>query len=109
MVSVNIYYLLFSKGYQERNLSLKDADEENILLVNELTDMNRSKVPFVKMSFLNNAKLLLSAREKILNSFKSKILTKKILDDTPFLEQTFGPTPDLTVFDISKRTKAKTT
>ena len=77
MVSVNTHCLLFFKGYHERNLSLEDADEENISLVNELRGMNRNKAPFEKMSFLSNAKLLLSAREKILNSFESKILPKK--------------------------------
>ena len=90
-------------------MSLEDADRENISLVNELRSMNRIKVPLEKISFLSNAKLILSAREKILNSFKSKILPKKNVDNTAFIEETLDPTPDLTVFDTSKQTKAQTT
>ena len=51
MVSVNTHCLLFFKGYHERNLSLEDADEENISLVNELRGMNRNKAPFEKCPF----------------------------------------------------------
>ena len=48
-----------------------------------------------KLLFLKNTGFLLSAREKILNNFKSKIFSTKNLESKP----------EPTVFDIPKHTK----
>ena len=63
----NIYiyiYIYFSK------YSLKDADKEQIKLLNILKSLNESVKTVEKRSFLNNIGLFLSAREKILNNFR---------------------------------------
>ena len=41
--------------------------------VNELKDIDKGKIPAEKQFSLKNAALFCSAREKILNKFKSKI------------------------------------
>ena len=61
--------------------------------------MNRGKISLQKKSFLNNLDLFLSAREKILNNFKSKIFPIKNLGENPTTE----PTPESMVFDIKLR------
>ena len=54
-------------------MTLKDADEEQSKLVNKF-----------KSTFLNNVGFFLSAREKILNNFESKIfLIKNLNNPTP--------------------------
>ena len=58
------------------------------------------KLSFQKISFLENAGLLLNAREKNINNFKSKIFPTKNPDKTPLSE----PTPD-PVFVTPKLTK----
>ena len=55
---------------QKRNLSLKNTDELQIQIANELKDMVKGKMTVEERPFLQNAWLLLSAREKILNNFK---------------------------------------
>ena len=55
---------------QKRNLSLKNTDELQIQIANELKDMVKGKMTVEERPFLQNAGLLLSAREKILNNFK---------------------------------------
>ena len=57
-------YIYFSK------YSLKDADKEQIKLLNILKSLNESVKTVEKRSFLNNIGLFLSAREKILNNFR---------------------------------------
>ena len=59
--------IAFLRDIPKGNLSIKDADKEQIQIANELKDMGKSKMPGEKKSFLKNAGLLLNAREKILN------------------------------------------
>ena len=73
------------------NLSLEDADKEQIQLANELNDMSKGKIPIEKGLFLKNAKLVISERENILNNFKDKIFLKKNPEPEP--EQTVLATP----------------
>ena len=72
-------------------MSLKDADEEQVHIVIELKDMGKGKMPAEKRSFSKNARLLLCAKEEIVNNFKSKIFITKILEPTP--EQKVFATP----------------
>ena len=62
-----------------------------------------------KRSFLNNDRLFLSAKERVLNSFKSNIFPTKIPDKVPTPNATPDPTPDPTpkpiVFCTPKPTK----
>ena len=58
---------VFLRHIHDGNLSLKDANEEQGLLANELKDMG--KMPVKKNIFLKNAGLIFSVREKILNNF----------------------------------------
>ena len=48
----------------EENLSLQDADEEQIQLINELKNVNKGRIPVEKRYFVNHAWLYLSVREK---------------------------------------------
>ena len=43
-----------------------------IKLVNKLRDIGKGKTPVEKRSFLNNARLFLGAKEKILITLKAK-------------------------------------
>ena len=68
---------VFLRDIHERNLSLKDADIKQNHLINELRNIQKSKIAVEETSFLKNS-LFISTREKILNNFKGKIfLTKK--------------------------------
>ena len=67
----------FLRDIHERNLSLKNADKDEIQKAIELKDTSKGKMPVKKIYFLKLARLPLSAREKILNSFKSKIFPTK--------------------------------
>ena len=68
---------VFQRDIHEGNLSLKDADIKQNHLINELRNMQKSKIAVEEISFLKNS-LFISTREKILNNFKDKIfLTKK--------------------------------
>ena len=77
-------------------MSLEVADEEQSKLVSKLSDIARGKIPVEKKSFLNNVILFLSAREKILNNFRSNIFSTKKLDKTLTPELTPDPTPEHT-------------
>ena len=58
----------------------------------------------IKKPFIKNVAIFLDAREKILNSFKSKRFPITNLGKTPTPE----PNTDPTVFDAPKPTKAQT-
>ena len=83
-------------------MSLKDGDEEQIQLVNELKGMGKGKRPVKKRCFLKNAELFLSVREKILNNFKSKIFSIKNSSQIPTLEPAVFDTPIPTKRQINK-------
>ena len=74
---------VFLRHIHDGNLSLKDANEEQGLLANELKDMG--KMPVKKNIFLKNAGLIFSVREKILNNFWGNIYPRKTLDKIQYL------------------------
>ena len=82
-------------------MSLKDGDEEQIQLVNELKGMGKGKRPVKKRCFFKNAESFLSVREKILNNFKSKIFSIKNSNQIPTLDPALEPA----VFDTPNPTK----
>ena len=90
----------FLTAKQKWNLTLKDLNENQSNLFNELKSIDKGK-KLVKRSFQNNIELFRSAREKILK-FKSKIFPIKYLEKTliPISaskpELTPDPTPDST-------------
>ena len=67
---------VFLRDIHEGNLSLKDADIKQNHLINELRNMQKSKIAVEEISFLKNS-LFISTREKILNNFKGKIFLTK--------------------------------
>ena len=64
--------IVFLRDKHKGNLSLDDADEEQVHLASELKDIGKGKIPVKKRSFLKNAGLLISAREKFLIILKVK-------------------------------------
>ena len=78
---------MFLRDIHARNLSLKETNKERIQLVNELEDMGKGKISVEQIYFLKNAGLLISARDKILNSFKGKIFPTKIPDKIKSLKR----------------------
>ena len=72
-------------------MSLKDADEEEMMIANKLKDMGKGGMSVEKICFLKNAVLLLNGREKILNNFKSNIFRTKNHESEPELEPKSGP------------------
>ena len=56
----------FLKDIHKGNLSLKNADGEQIQITNELKDMVKGKIPVEKRSFLKNTGLFLIARGKMI-------------------------------------------
>ena len=89
---------MFSKRYTQGkwNLSLEDADEEQIQLANELKDIGKGNVTVEKSPFLRNAVLFISARQKILNNFKGKIFPTRNPEPAPKPESTVFATPKST-------------
>ena len=81
--SKNSVPIVFLIHIHKGNILLETADEEQTYLFNELKSISKS--------FLKNARLFLSAREKILNNFKNKIFpiknSDKILTPEPQLNQ----------------------
>ena len=74
----------------DRNLSIEDADKEQNDLDNKLIGIKEVKYQ-LKRSFLNNTRLFSSAREKILNNFKSKIFQIKNLNKIATLDSAPEP------------------
>ena len=64
--------IAFLRNTCERDLSLKDADDEQSKLANELKSIEKGIKPAEKNSFLSNIGLFLSTREKVLNNFISE-------------------------------------
>ena len=69
---INFCYLLFLRNTYERDLSWKDADNEQSKLANELKSIEKGIKPAAKTSFLSNIGLFLSTREKVINNFISE-------------------------------------
>ena len=88
-------------------MSLKDADKEQNKLLYELNCRDKGRKPIHKMPFLNSVGLFLSARNKILNNLKSKKKSLKNWNKISASETTPEWTPDPTIIETPKTTKAK--
>ena len=72
--SLPIVFLIYiHKG----NVLWEVSYEEQTYLLNEVKSISKGKLPVEKRSFLKNERLFLSAREKIINKFKSKVFAIK--------------------------------
>ena len=94
--------IVFLRDIPKGNLSIKDADKEQIQIANELKDMGKGKMPGEKKSFLKNAGLLLNAREKILNNLKRKLFPAKNIESEP--DSDFDSTKISKLTDFWKKT-----
>ena len=75
--SKNSLPIVFLIHTHKGNVLLEVAYEEQTYLLNEVKNISKGKLPVEKRSILKNGKLFLSAREEILNKFKSKIFPIK--------------------------------
>ena len=99
---MNIIYLLFLRDAHLGYLSLKDADDEQSNFAAKLKNLDKSKETIKKNFFKNYLGLLFSAREKVVNNFKSRLFPIKNLDKVPTRE----PTPE-PVTEPTKQKKSK--
>ena len=83
------------KKYIQNVLSIKNADKEQSNVFKKLIWVNGKN----QSIFYKNTRFLLDVREKVLNTFKSKVFP--IEDSTP------DPTTDTPVFYTPKKTKAR--
>ena len=60
----------------EWHLSLKDTDDDQSNFAAKIKNLDRGKKQ-LKNSFLSNLGLLFSAKERVLNNFKTKLFPKK--------------------------------
>ena len=70
-------YIIFLRDIHERYLSYKDADDEQSKFANNLRNIDKGLKSVEKIVFLNNIGLYLTAREKVLNKFKKRLLLQK--------------------------------
>ena len=68
--------------------SLEDADDEQSDFAAKLMNLDKVKKTVEKRPFLNNLRLFFSAREKVLNNFKSRLFSIKNLEKYPTREST---------------------
>ena len=81
----------------EWHLSLKDTDDDQSNFAAKIKNLDRGKKQ-LKNSFLSNLGLLFSAKERVLNNFKTKLFPKK---------NQIQPAPESTP-GTTKATKVKT-
>lgn len=88
----------------EESFSLEDADKlDQIQLINKFMDVGKDKIPFEKVIFKKMSDYLLVQEEKFL-IYKSKIFSRKNLDEIPKLK----PALDPKLYETPKSTKTKT-
>ena len=68
--------------------SLEDADDEQSDFAAKLKNLDKVKKTVEKRPFLNNLGLFFSAREKVLNNFKSRLFSIKNLEKYPTRDST---------------------
>ena len=101
--------ILFSKDIHERYLSLENADHKQTHSAIELKNFEKGTKRLEKKSYLDNLGLLFSEREKVLNTFKSRLFPIKYLDKIATREPTPEPATEPEVaIESTKVTKAKT-
>ena len=71
---------IFSRDIYTKNLSIKNADNEQNDLFRLLSKSKKSRKSPQKISYLKHVEVLLKAREDVLNSFKSNLFP--IMSDT---------------------------
>ena len=72
--------IVFLRNIHERHLSIEKADDKQSNFTNELKNFDIGMKGLEIKSFLNNLGLLFSARQKVPNSFKSRLFPIKNLD-----------------------------
>ena len=72
--------IVFLRNIHERHLSIEKADDKQSNFTNELKNFDIGMKALEIKSFLNNLGLLFSAREKVPNSFKSRLFSIKNVD-----------------------------
>ena len=92
----------------ERHLSIEGADNKQSNFANELKNFDKGIKTLDKNSFLNNLELLFSAREKVLNSFRSRLFPIKNLDKIPTQKPATEPEIATEPTKARKATEAKT-
>ena len=91
---------IFFKKYTWR--ALKDADDDQSNFAAKIKTLEKDRKQ-LKIIFWNNLELLISARENVLNTFKSRLFPIKNLDKIPTRE----PTSEV-AREPTKATKAET-
>ena len=71
---------IFLRDVYTNDLSIENADNEQSGLFKRFGNLNKSRKSSEKVSFLKNVKILLKAREHVLNIFKSNLFP--IMSDT---------------------------
>ena len=92
--------LIFFEKYTWR--ALKDADDDQSNFAAKIKTLEKDRKQ-LKIIFWNNLELLISARENVLNTFKSRLFPIKNLDKIPTRE----PTSEV-AREPTKATKAET-
>ena len=96
ITSVKCHCLLYFLRDKYKNvLSIENAQNEQRYIFKELSNIGRGEKPIVKISFLGNIRILLEARENVLNSFKSNLF--------PIENSMPHPTVDPIAFYTSKK------
>ena len=104
IILVNFTVYCFLRDVHEGHLSIERPDNKQSNFANELKNFNKGTKPLDKTSFSNNLGLLFSAREKVLNSFKSRLFSIRNLDKIATREAAAEPATEkaLTKNKISK-------
>ena len=89
-------------------MSIEGADNKQSNFANELNNFDKGIKTLDKNSFLNNLGLLFSAREKVLNSFRSRLFPIKKLDKIPTQKPATEPEVAAEPTKARKATEAKT-
>ena len=87
-IFMNIFAYCFLRDIHEGHLSLKYSDDEQSNFAPKLKNLDKSKETIEREFFKNNLGLLFSAKEKVLNKFKSRLFPIKNFDKIPICEST---------------------
>ena len=98
---------MFLRDIHEGHFSIEKADNKQCNFANELKNFDKGIKGLENNSFLNDLGLLLSARGKVLNSFKRRLFPIKFFDKIPKRQPTLEPATEAEVAaKPSKATKA---
>ena len=104
--------IVFLRDIHEGHLSIEETDNKQGDFAKELKNFDKGIKTLEKNSFLNNLGLLYSAREKVLNSFKSRLFPikdfNKIPTHKPATEPEVVKEPATEPQVATKATKSKT-